>query len=63
MADIVVIAKTNTAADTDVQRIGEHARVINPNEARAWEGLPPYSGGEQFANPNITTASAAPGEA
>jgi predicted GTPase len=31
MADIVVIAKTNTAADTDVQRIGEHARVINPN--------------------------------
>ena len=39
------------------------ARVINPNEARAWEGLPPYSGGEQFANPNITTAPAAPGEA
>lgn len=31
MADIVVIAKTNSAADTDVQRIGEHARVINPN--------------------------------
>lgn len=28
------------------------ARVLNPNEARAWEGLPPYAGGDAFANPN-----------
>ena len=28
------------------------ARVLNPNEAREWEGLPPYDGGDQFANPN-----------
>jgi HK97 family phage portal protein len=30
------------------------ARVINPNEARDWEGLPPYTEGNTFANPAIT---------
>ncbi|WP_234052691.1 MULTISPECIES: phage portal protein [unclassified Xanthobacter] len=28
------------------------SRVLNPNEARTWEGLPPYAGGDAFANPN-----------
>lgn len=28
------------------------ARVVNPNEVRAWEGLPAYEGGDAFANPN-----------
>ena len=28
------------------------SRVINPNEARAWEDMAPYEGGEVFANPN-----------
>lgn len=28
------------------------ARVLNPNEAREWEGLPPYTGGNDYANPN-----------
>lgn len=28
------------------------SRVLNANEARAWEGLPPYAGGDEFANPN-----------
>lgn len=36
------------------------ARVISPNEARAMENLPPYEGGDEFANPAITTG--APGE-
>lgn len=35
------------------------ARVLNPNEVRARENLPPYEGGDEFANPN-TTSSAAP---
>jgi len=30
------------------------ACVINPNEARQWEGLPPYAEGAAFANPAIT---------
>jgi predicted GTPase len=30
MADVVVIAKVNSAADTDVQRVSENARRINP---------------------------------
>ena len=30
------------------------ARVLNPNEARAKENMPPYAGGDEFANPAIT---------
>ncbi|EYD70514.1 phage portal protein [Limimaricola hongkongensis] len=32
------------------------SRVINPNEGRAWLGLTPREGGEEFLNPNIVTA-------
>jgi len=28
------------------------SRVISANEAREWEGLPPYDGGDAFVNPN-----------
>ena len=35
------------------------ARVLNPNEVRARENLPPYEGGDEFANPH-TTSNAAP---
>lgn len=31
------------------------ARVMNPNEAREREDLPPYEGGDEFVNPNIDT--------
>lgn len=34
------------------------SRTINPNEGRAWLGLRPYEGGEEFANPNISTGEA-----
>jgi HK97 family phage portal protein len=37
------------------------SRVLNPNEARSWIDLPPYAGGEVFANPN--TGSNQPGAA
>jgi HK97 family phage portal protein len=30
------------------------SRVVNPNEVRAWEGLPPYAAGNEFINPAIT---------
>lgn len=30
------------------------ARVLSPNEGRAWLGLPPRDGGDTFMNPNIT---------
>jgi len=36
------------------------ARVLNPNEARAKENMPPYEGGNEFANPAITPGAAAP---
>jgi HK97 family phage portal protein len=37
------------------------SRVLNPNEARAWENLPPYVGGDKYQNPN-TTAFSEPGQ-
>lgn len=37
------------------------SRVLNPNEAREWEDLPPYPEGDTFANPN--TGSNQPGAA
>lgn len=36
------------------------SRVLNPNEARGWEGLPPYDGGDAFVNPAITPGAADP---
>jgi len=33
------------------------ARILNPNEARAKENLPPYEGGDEFINPNIQSAN------
>ncbi len=35
------------------------SRILNPNEARERENMPPYAGGEAFENPNITPGSAA----
>lgn len=34
-------------------------RVLNPNTAREWLGLPPYEGGEEYANPH--TGASQPG--
>lgn len=36
------------------------SRVLNPNTAREWLGLPPYKGGEDYANPN--TGASQPGQ-
>lgn len=35
------------------------SRILNPNEARAKENMPPYAGGDEFTNPNITPSPAA----
>lgn len=35
------------------------SRVYNPNELRAWDGMPPYEGGDEFVNPAITPGAAA----
>lgn len=34
------------------------ARILNPNECRAMENRAPYDGGDQFINPNTTSAPA-----
>lgn len=33
------------------------SQTINPNEGRAWIGLPPRDGGDEFRNPNIETGN------
>ncbi len=33
------------------------SKVINPNQARKWEGLAPYEGGNEYVNPNISAAT------
>jgi HK97 family phage portal protein len=38
-------------------RIAIASRWMNPNEVRAREGLAPYDGGDEFANPNTTAGS------
>lgn len=35
------------------------SETINPNEGRDWLGLPPYAGGEEYGNRNITVKPAA----
>ncbi|MEP9372577.1 phage portal protein [Mesorhizobium sp. KR1-2] len=39
------------------------ARVLNPNEGRAWIDLAPYPGGTEFANPHITVSTRTTGPA
>lgn len=34
------------------------SRVINPNTAREWEGLPPYDDGDAYANPHTGSSQA-----
>ncbi|MFG1340550.1 phage portal protein [Xanthobacter autotrophicus] len=38
------------------------SRVVNPNEVRRWEGMEPYAGGDEYANPHTSTSDA-PGAA
>ncbi len=38
------------------------ARIYSPNELRAWDGAPPYEGGDEYANPAIDTAKPAQGQ-
>jgi phage portal protein BeeE len=39
------------------------ARVYSPNEARDFENLPPYSGGDAFENPHTSSPFASPAPA
>jgi phage portal protein BeeE len=47
-----------TARDTAINSLVA-SRVLNPNEGRAWLDMPPYEGGNAFANPN--TGASQPG--
>ena len=51
------LVKADIAARFNAYAQAISARVLNPNEARAKENLPPYEGGDVFANPNTTPAA------
>lgn len=36
------------------------SQVLNPNEGRQWLDLPPYAGGNEYSNPNITVTPGKP---
>jgi HK97 family phage portal protein len=45
------------AARADAYQKMISSRVLNPNECRAREDLPPYVGGDKFENPNTTSVT------
>ena len=49
-------ARADLAARMEAMGKAIAARILNPNEARAMNNLPPYAGGEVFANPNTTSS-------
>ncbi len=49
------LARADLAARMEALGKAIAARILNPNEARAMNNMPPYTGGEVFANPNTTT--------
>jgi len=57
------LLRSDLAARADAYGKLIAARVLNPNEARAMENRAPYQGGDEFANPNITTTTTTTGPA
>lgn len=54
------LERADAAGRADIYAKLIAARVLNPNEVRARENLPPYEGGDEFANPNTTTTTTGP---
>ncbi len=54
------LERADAAGRADIYTKLIAARVLNPNEVRARENLPPYEGGDEFANPHTTTTTTDP---
>lgn len=52
------LARADLAARMEALGKAIAARILNPNEARAMNNMPPYAGGEKFMNPAIEQAAA-----
>ncbi|MGE3875948.1 MAG: phage portal protein [Parvibaculaceae bacterium] len=48
------LVKADIAARFEAYSKAIASRVLNPNEVRSKENLPPYEGGDEFVNPNIS---------
>jgi HK97 family phage portal protein len=49
------LLRAETAARFEAYSKAITARILNPNECRAKENLPPYDGGDEYLNPNTTS--------
>lgn len=52
------LLRAETAARFEAYAKAIAARILNPNECRAKENLPPYEGGDTYENPNTTSTPA-----
>jgi HK97 family phage portal protein len=52
------ILRGDTATRFAAYGVAIQNRIMNPNEAREKEDMPPYPGGEEFGNPNIDPKAA-----
>lgn len=52
--NLAALLRGTTEERYRVYQIAIQNRILSPNEARAMEELPPYEGGDTFANPAIT---------
>jgi len=57
--DLDGLLEGDLAARSSAYSVMIASRILNPNEARAKEGMAAYKGGDEFSNPN-TTATPAP---
>jgi HK97 family phage portal protein len=51
---VQALMRATTAERYNVYALAVQNRILNPNECRALEDLPPYKGGDKFENPAIT---------
>lgn len=52
--DLNHFLKADFQARAQAYQLMIQSRILNPNECRELENLPPYAGGEKFINPNTT---------
>lgn len=54
---VAALLRGTTTERYNVYQVGIQNRILNPNEVRAMEDLPPYEGGDEYGNPSITPGS------
>lgn len=59
---VAALLRGTTSERYAVYQIGLQNRILNPNEVRAMEDMPPYEGGDEYGNPSITPGAPGRGQ-